>query len=72
LLGVGRLDVAAAVAMGPAQPGPADLNGDGHVDSLDLQVVLDNWHRVHSSADMNADGVVNNHDLQVLLENWGD
>lgn len=48
----------------------ADINNDGVVDAIDLQVVLTNWDP-HGPADVNNDLKVNNDDISVLLQNWG-
>jgi hypothetical protein len=49
---------------------PADLNGDGNVDGLDLTTVLSQWGGA-GSADFNGDGTVNGLDLTSLLSAWG-
>jgi streptogramin lyase len=48
---------------------PADLNGDGVVDGLDLGSLLAQWGTA-SAADLNGDGVVNGLDLGMLLASW--
>jgi hypothetical protein len=54
---------------------PADLNGDGHVDGLDLAILLGEWGRCGAGepcpADLNGDGTVNGMDLAELLSQWG-
>ncbi len=68
-LGAGRLDIAAAVALGPPMPTPGDLDNDGSIDVRDLSALLVAWNQVHSSADLDADGVVGKPDLLILLAN---
>ncbi|MFQ5473479.1 MAG: S8 family serine peptidase, partial [Dehalococcoidia bacterium] len=70
-LGFGRLDIGAAVALGPPQPKIADLDGDGDVDLADLAQILVDFGAVHSSADINADGQVGLTDLAILLLHFG-
>lgn len=51
-----------------------DLNGDGSVNSGDLDIVRGNWGQsVSGSAqgDANADGTVNSADLDIVRANWG-
>jgi hypothetical protein len=48
---------------------PADLNGDGAVNGLDLGILLAQWGGA-GPADLNGDGVVNGLDLGLLLSNW--
>ena len=54
-----------------------DLNGDGHVDSLDLLILAQAWGSVSGNAnydwlcDINSDGSVNVIDLLLLADNWG-
>lgn len=53
---------------------PGDLNGDGIVDSADLNILLSNWGCIAPPAclgDLNNDGVVDSSDLNILLSNWG-
>jgi len=55
----------------------ADVNHDGVVNALDLQVVIANYGQTVGSpgcdarADANADGVVNALDLQIVIANFG-
>ncbi len=70
-LGVGRLDIAAATALGPVAPPLGDLDGNGAVQFADILILLGDWGLVHSSADLDGDGVVAFADLLVLLGNWG-
>ncbi len=55
----------------PGTPGnPADLNGDGSVDGVDLGILLGNWGG-SGPADLSGDGTVDGVDLGILLGNWG-
>ena len=59
---------------------PADLNGDGVVDGIDLGILLANWSippgspgcrgAVPCAADLNGDAVVDGIDLGILLASW--
>jgi len=71
LLGAGRLDVAAAVAVGGPAPMPGDLDHDGSVGLSDLALVLAAFGSVHSPADLDGNGHVELQDLVVLLANFG-
>jgi len=55
----------------PAKRNPADLNGDGSVNGIDLSVLIDAWGSLGGSADIDRDGVVGAGDLGVLLSEWG-
>lgn len=63
---------ASLVVDGPSQPpsNPADLNGDGAVNALDLAVLLSQWGGP-GSADLDGNGVVGSPDLATLLNAWG-
>jgi hypothetical protein len=57
---------------GPGLEG--DLNGDGSVNSGDLDIVRGNWGRTVSGlaeGDANGDGTVNSADLDIIRANWG-
>ena len=59
---------------------PADLDGDGAIDGIDLGTLLANWSIPPAApgcggdspcyADINGDGLVNGIDLGILLANW--
>ena len=66
-LGAGRLDIDAAVSIGPVAPPLGDLNGDSVVNVLDLIELLLDLGQTHSSADLNGDGVVTVLDLVIQL-----
>lgn len=61
------VDVAAVI---PANPCPADLDGDGVVGASDLAALLGAWGGA-GPADVNGDGSVNAADLAALLGAWG-
>jgi hypothetical protein len=56
--------------LGPAAGNPADVNGDGVVDVLDLLAVLAAWANVGGPEDINGDGVVDVLDLLAVLAAW--
>lgn len=49
---------------------PADVNGDGSVNAVDLAIVLGDWGATSGPADINRDGIVNATDLATLLAAW--
>lgn len=49
---------------------PADLNGDGVVNSADIAVLLSAWGATNSPYDLTGDGVVSGADLAVVLFHW--
>ena len=56
--------------IGPPPPAcPADFNGDGIRDGLDMTVILSNWGM--PDGDVNGDGVTDGLDMTVLLSGWG-
>ena len=59
-----------------AQPIEGDLNNDGFVGALDLQIILSNWGQIVTPGDLSkgdlfADGFVGFTDLSFLLLSWG-
>ena len=68
--GQGRLHVYSDV-IGNAcpQPNPADFNGDGEVNGLDMGLLLANWAGT-GTGDLNNDGVVNGADIGLFLVEW--
>jgi hypothetical protein len=54
---------------------PADINGDGEVNGLDLTALLAAWGACPSSGDCSADldgsGAVDGLDLTAMLAGWG-
>lgn len=55
----------------PSNVIPGDIDGDGHVNSVDLGLLLGAWGTADPNADINGDGVVNAGDLALLLGAWG-
>lgn len=49
---------------------PADFNGDGIINGIDLSILLGNWSG-SGQGDANGDGAVNGTDLSILLASWG-
>ena len=50
---------------------PADLNGDGAVDTADLGLLLSAFGSAEAAADLNGDGTVDTADLGLLLGTFG-
>jgi len=52
---------------------PADLTGEGNVDSADLLILLSAWGKCGAicPADLTGEGVVDSADLLILLSAWG-
>ncbi len=56
---------------------PGDIDGDGHVDIVDLLSLADSWDKAvgqegfNPACDLNNDGSVDVMDLLMLAENWG-
>ena len=50
---------------------PADINGDGEVNVLDLNELLVAWGATGGPQDINGDGIVNVLDLLAVLAAWG-
>jgi subtilisin family serine protease len=74
-MGYGRVNVAAAVDLGPVAPGPGDVNNDGAVDVLDLVEVITSWGPCPAPpdpcpADADGDGQVAVGDLLVVILSW--
>ncbi|MDZ4753791.1 MAG: hypothetical protein SGJ11_04770, partial [Phycisphaerae bacterium] len=55
----------------PATGNPADLNGDGIVNAMDLSILLGAWGGRGGAADLDHNGVVGAGDLAILLGAWG-
>jgi chitodextrinase len=53
----------------PTQKG--DCNGDGHVNLIDLSILLSHYNSVYSPADFDASGSVTLVDLSIQLSNYG-
>jgi hypothetical protein len=50
---------------------PGDVNSDGHVNSIDLSVLLSKWDTADVNGDINRDGIVDALDLSILLSHYG-
>ena len=53
---------------------PGDLNGDRHVNGIDLAIILGSWGPCTSTncaADINGDSIINGVDLAIVLSSWG-
>ena len=74
-LGAGRIDVGAAVLLGPPAPTLGDIDIDGSVGVKDLLSLLGSWGSCSSChfcpADLDSDCQVGVPDLLILLGNWG-
>ena len=49
---------------------PADINGDGSVDGIDLTQLLSAWGSSDPAADIDNDGIVGGQDLTAILSAW--
>jgi outer membrane protein assembly factor BamB len=54
-----------------APPCPADVNGDGFADVLDLLAVITAWGASGGPEDINGDGIVDVLDLLAVITAWG-
>ncbi|MCB9838518.1 MAG: hypothetical protein H6813_04200 [Phycisphaeraceae bacterium] len=52
-------------------PCPADINGDGAIDTADLGILLSNFGTADPGSDLNNDGTVDTADLGILLSQFG-
>ncbi len=67
---VGLPAIGRAAQLIACEPGsPADFNGDGFVNGVDLAALLANW-GMPGFTDLNDDGVTNGSDLAALLAAW--
>lgn len=58
------------ISFGCTVPCPADLDGNGQIDGLDLGGLMANW-GFSGSGDINGSGTVEAADLAILLAAWG-
>ncbi len=65
----GTIDDRASVCVVVEAPDP-DINGDGHVNGIDLAFVLTYWGASGTVADLDNDGLVGGADLAILLSGW--
>ena len=54
----------------PSPAFPADVNGDGAVNSLDVAILLSNWGLSGRPGDVDGDGTVKGEDLAIVLNAW--
>lgn len=54
-----------------SDPCPADLDGDGRVDGVDLSLLLGAWMTDDADADLDGNGEVSGADLAIILGSWG-
>ena len=64
-----KVDASDTIIISPACP--ADINGDGVVDVVDLLEVVGSWGESGGPSDINGDGVVNVSDLLEIVDAWG-
>ena len=69
IVGAG-IDMGCYEEQGPHSKCPADLNGDGIVNSADIGLLLSDW-AFDGPGDLNDDGTINAADLGLLLAEWG-
>lgn len=50
---------------------PGDCNFDGHVNSIDLSILLSHYGQAYYPCDFNVDGIVNITDLSILQSHYG-
>jgi hypothetical protein len=55
----------------PSNIAYGDLNGDGIVNSADLNILIGSWGIASASADINGNGIVDIGDLSILLSHYG-
>ena len=55
-------------------PVTGDVNGDRHVNSLDIALMMSNWNKTgvtKAQGDLSGDGKVTALDIAIMLTNWG-
>jgi hypothetical protein len=54
---------------------PADIDGNGDINGIDLAIILDKWGtnggKDYPNADIDGDGTIAGADLAEVLGNWG-
>lgn len=68
--GVARAVIPASALGHGGSTSPADFNGDGAVNGVDLTILLTNWLQSNSPYDLTGDGLVNGADIAVVLFAW--
>jgi len=56
------------------EPIPGDINEDGHVNIVDIGIIIDNYRMTvpdDPRADINGDGIVNIVDVGIIIDNYG-
>lgn len=54
----------------PNAAAPADINGDGSINGLDIAILLSNWGLSGRAGDADGDGTVDGDDLSIVLNAW--
>ena len=65
----GSVDDPSNICELPYKPNP-DINGDGHVNGIDLAYILVYWSTGTAIADLNRDGIVSGLDLAIMMGSW--
>ena len=65
----GSVDDPSNICELPYKPNP-DINGDGHVNGIDLAYILVYWSTGTAVADLNRDGIVSGLDLAIMMGSW--
>ncbi len=55
----------------PPQEYSGDVNGDGHVDATDLNIVLRNYGKTSGNGDLDGNGSINGIDLSIVISRYG-
>ena len=68
---MGEIEFIPATFLDPASSCPADFNGDGSVDGIDVGAFLGRWNTSDPQFDLDGNGVVGSADLGLMLGGWG-
>lgn len=68
---MGEIEFTPATFLDPASSCPADFNGDGRVDGIDVGAFLGRWNTSDPQFDLDGNGVVGSADLGLMLGGWG-
>ncbi|MFA6097658.1 MAG: LamG-like jellyroll fold domain-containing protein [Candidatus Paceibacterota bacterium] len=72
LVSTNTVTIQLTTAVTPPAVSTADLNSDGHVNSVDFGIMMSFWNYTSKpKADLNQDGFVNSQDLGMLMSQWG-